>query len=182
MISSSFTCSSISIPEMRPSRMTTTLVHIPIISSISKCPVVSEYPLYSLILFFINTVANGTFSPDFWSRIVSWIKNANGNEELEKRLFKSINSLFYIGPYEFNELYRQAYNGPIARWLIDKYNVAFSDPHVAQTLSDAVSCCTGGNHTRQTGGPSRRYSSPHTRRSHSRAPTCPVRFECRAAR
>jgi len=61
--------------------------------------------------------------PDFWARIQKWIENANGNEDLEKELFNSINEIFYIGPDEFDELFRRAYNGPIARWLIDLYDI-----------------------------------------------------------
>jgi hypothetical protein len=72
-------------------------------------------------------------NPSFWSRLTQWIKNANGNEHLEKQLFNSINNIFYIGPDEFSELYRQAYNGPIARWLIDINGINFQDINAAKT-------------------------------------------------
>lgn len=69
---------------------------------------------------------------EFWARMAKWIENANGDRALEIDLFNSINQIFYIGPDEFNELYRRAYNGPIARWFIEKTKIDFSNIHKAK--------------------------------------------------
>lgn len=55
---------------------------------------------------------------DFEQRLERWIGNVTDEDE-KRTLFKLIAELFYVGPVEFEELYRCAYQGPIARWLID---------------------------------------------------------------
>jgi hypothetical protein len=55
---------------------------------------------------------------DFEQRLERWIENVK-DEEDKRTLFKLIAEIFYVGPVEFEELYRCAYQGPIARWLID---------------------------------------------------------------
>lgn len=61
-----------------------------------------------------NKFGNG----DFWVRLEHWLDNvpADANKRL---LFQLVVELLYLGPVEFEELYRSAYQGPIARWLID---------------------------------------------------------------
>jgi hypothetical protein len=76
--------------------------------------------------------------PNFWSRCKGWIENANGDLELEQQLFESINNIFYVGREEFNELYKRAYNGSVARWLIDEEEISFSDLSAAEKLTAAV--------------------------------------------
>ena len=70
----------------------------------------------------------------FWRRLASWIKNANGDDHLERQLFKSINNIFYIGPDEFNELYRQAYNRSVSRWLIDLNKIGFTNVNQSKNM------------------------------------------------
>jgi hypothetical protein len=77
-------------------------------------------------------------APSFWSRCKKWIENANGDIGLEQQLFESISHIFYVGRDEFTELYKRAYNGPIARWLIDKENISFTDPDASIKLRNAV--------------------------------------------
>ncbi|MCY4047788.1 MAG: hypothetical protein OXF42_06785 [Candidatus Dadabacteria bacterium] len=77
-------------------------------------------------------------NPDFWTRCRQWIANANNKKQLEEKLFKSITHIFYVGPEEFNELYRSAYNDPIAKWLIDNENIAFTDPCAGEKLKESV--------------------------------------------
>lgn len=55
---------------------------------------------------------------DFEDRLANWLDNVE-DEEDKKTLFKLITEIFYIGPTEFEELYRCAYQGPVARWLTD---------------------------------------------------------------
>ncbi len=73
-------------------------------------------------------------NPEFWTRLKCWIENAKGVEDLEIDLFNSLNQIFYIGPLEFNELYRRAFNGPVSRWLLDKTSIDFSDINRAKAL------------------------------------------------
>ena len=54
---------------------------------------------------------------DFQQRLIKWLDNV-ASEADKKTLFSLLPNLFYIGPVEFEELYRCAYDGPIARWLI----------------------------------------------------------------
>ena len=77
-------------------------------------------------------------NPNFWTRITGWINNAKGDKDLEIELFNCLNSIFFVGESEFLELYRQAYNGPIARWLIDKEQITFSDTDAHQKLINAA--------------------------------------------
>lgn len=55
---------------------------------------------------------------DFEQRLVRWIENVKDDTD-KRTLFALITEIFYIGPIEFEELYRCAYQGPISRWLID---------------------------------------------------------------
>lgn len=77
-------------------------------------------------------------NPNFWTRIQGWIENANGNAVEEQKLFHSIKHIFYVGNLEFNELYRRAYSGPIARWLIDQEGISFTDENATNKLLSAV--------------------------------------------
>lgn len=55
---------------------------------------------------------------DFWVRFEKWLTNVADDDE-KRTLFRLVVELLYLGPVEFEELYRCAYQGPIARWLID---------------------------------------------------------------
>lgn len=55
---------------------------------------------------------------DFWLRLEKWLDNVIDGDE-KRTLFRLVVELLYLGPVEFEELYRCAYQGPIARWLID---------------------------------------------------------------
>lgn len=55
---------------------------------------------------------------DFEARLTRWIENVKEDDE-KRTLFRLITEIFFVGPVEFEELYRCAYQGPISRWLID---------------------------------------------------------------
>ncbi len=59
---------------------------------------------------------------DFWLRLEKYLNNVATDDE-KQLLFQLVAELFYVGPVEFEELYRCAYQGPIARWLIDRCNI-----------------------------------------------------------
>lgn len=74
---------------------------------------------------------------DFQHRLVKWLNNVSTDED-KKILFRLLPSLFYIGPVEFEELYRCAYQGPIARWLIDSENIDICAPDAKDLLGTAA--------------------------------------------
>ena len=59
---------------------------------------------------------------DFWLRLEKYLENVDADAE-KRLLFQLVVELFYVGPVEFEELYRCAYQGPIARWLMDRCNI-----------------------------------------------------------
>ncbi|MDT8446980.1 MAG: hypothetical protein RRB13_08850 [bacterium] len=72
----------------------------------------------------------------FSHRLQTWIENFSPTDSVT--MYKFLNKLFFVGQREFEELYRYAYNGPIARWLIDKYCIKLDDPDGARKLSTAA--------------------------------------------
>lgn len=66
------------------------------------------------------------------SRLEDWVYNVN-DEEIQKTLFELAPRIFFIGQKEYLSLYHTAFNGPIARWLIDQANIDI-------TRDDAQSC------------------------------------------
>ncbi|MBA2882080.1 hypothetical protein HNR65_002414 [Desulfosalsimonas propionicica] len=56
--------------------------------------------------------------PDFLNRLVRWLNNVKSDFE-QQILFKLILKIFFVGSKEFNSLYRAAFNGPIARWIVE---------------------------------------------------------------
>jgi hypothetical protein len=56
--------------------------------------------------------------PDFWQRLEAWLDNVN-DEADQKTLFKLLPQLLFIGPREFDSLYRVAYRNGFVRWIID---------------------------------------------------------------
>ncbi|WP_353159926.1 phosphoribosyltransferase-like protein [Salinisphaera shabanensis] len=75
----------------------------------------------------------------FWSRFVNWLKNPGLSDEDQKHLFRLASEIFYIGPEEFEELYRTAYSKNFATWLIDQININFTDGAFEREFSAALS-------------------------------------------
>lgn len=66
-----------------------------------------------------KTYEPNKFGPeDFWARLEQWLDNVPSDDD-KKLLFQLLVEILYLGPVEFEELYRCAYQGPVARWLID---------------------------------------------------------------
>lgn len=74
----------------------------------------------------------------FWKRLEKWIDNVSLSEVEQKLLFNSITDLFYIGPKEFEELYRIAYHSQIGRWLIDEMELKIDGDDIAEVLLQAT--------------------------------------------
>lgn len=78
-------------------------------------------------------------NPCFWRRLESWLGNLQDSEDdAKKALLKLAADIFFVGPAEFLELYRVAYEGPIARWLIDEEGINLLDHDAQQKLRHAV--------------------------------------------
>lgn len=74
---------------------------------------------------------------EFWNRCEQWLRNID-DTDARKTLYRLLTQIFYIGPAEFEELYRCAYDGPIAKWLIDKESVDVFSDNAQQQLVAAV--------------------------------------------
>ena len=74
----------------------------------------------------------------FDTRFTNWLRNLDSDDEAQKTLFRMAADLFYVGPDEFRELYRLAYNGPIARWLIDEESIDITAGDAQAKLQAAV--------------------------------------------
>jgi hypothetical protein len=74
---------------------------------------------------------------DFWRRLERYLNNVATDDE-KQVLFQLVAELFYLGPVEFEELYRCAYEGPIVRWLIDRCGINVFGNDAQKTLQNAA--------------------------------------------
>lgn len=75
---------------------------------------------------------------DFWLRLERWLNNVPADAD-KQLLFRLVVELLYLGPIEFEELYRCAYQGPIARWLMDRCQIDAFNPDAKESISKAAS-------------------------------------------
>jgi hypothetical protein len=75
---------------------------------------------------------------DFWTRLERWLDNVTTDAD-KQLLFRLVVELLYLGPIEFEELYRCAYQGPIARWLIDRCQIDVFDNNAQDKIRIAAS-------------------------------------------
>ncbi|MBU0768929.1 MAG: hypothetical protein KJ687_07550 [Proteobacteria bacterium] len=59
---------------------------------------------------------------EFPNRLREWLLSSPAEDD-RKILYELVPRLFFIGRKEIISLYRAAFNGPIARWLIDQNNI-----------------------------------------------------------
>lgn len=74
---------------------------------------------------------------EFWARCESWLKNVPSHSD-QKALYRLLTRIFYVGPAEFEELFRNAYEGPVACWLTEKSKVDVCVPGAQEKLQKAV--------------------------------------------
>lgn len=74
---------------------------------------------------------------EFERRLEDWLRNVATDED-KKLLLRLLVELFYVGPDEFDELYRAAYQGPIARWIADKISLDVCRPGAQTELHRAA--------------------------------------------
>lgn len=85
-----------------------------------------------------KTYEPNKFGPDdFWGRLEKWLDNVPSDAE-KQLLFQLLVEILYLGPFEFEELYRFAYQGPIARWLIDICDIDVFAPDGQEKLIAAA--------------------------------------------
>jgi hypothetical protein len=80
---------------------------------------------------------NKFFKGEFWERCDEWLRNVP-TDEAQKTLYRLLTQIFYVGPSEFEELFRCAYDGPIARWLVDREKIDICAVNAQQLLIKAV--------------------------------------------
>lgn len=79
----------------------------------------------------------GAGFPPFMDRLERTLKSGLTKKQ-QKTIFKLIPKLCFVGKNEFNTLYSAAYNGPIARWLIERYALSILDPNIQIKLKKAI--------------------------------------------
>ncbi len=75
--------------------------------------------------------------PDFWRRLEKWFSNLE-REDDQQLFFRLLPQTFFVGPREFESLYRVAFNKQIAVWLIDQLGIALNAVNAADLLKQAV--------------------------------------------
>jgi hypothetical protein len=80
-----------------------------------------------------------TFGPfrNFRSRFAKWLEN-DVTEEDRKILFRLVPHIFFVGREEFAALQRAAFQGPLARWLIDVLHISLDDSNLQTALEQGA--------------------------------------------
>lgn len=76
--------------------------------------------------------------PSFWPRLAEWLNCVAHDDDARKTLFRLVEEIFFVGPSEFMALYQYAYNGPIARWLIDTEKIDICAADAVNALKQAL--------------------------------------------
>lgn len=88
--------------------------------------------------FLFRTYEPESFVPDdFFARLGKWLHNLP-DEDSKKLLFQLVPELTYIGPEEFKELYRVAYQVIVARWLMGIQGISVLATDCAEKLRVAA--------------------------------------------
>ncbi len=72
----------------------------------------------------------------FLDRFSDWLSSATDDSD-RKIMFQLVTHLLFVGTNEFDCLYQAAFNGPIARWLLDSTNELLDSPDVVIGLRKA---------------------------------------------
>ena len=75
--------------------------------------------------------------PDFWQRIEKWLNNLE-EESRQQYLFRLLPHVFFVGPREFESLYRGAFNHQVATWLIDQLGISLNELNAGGLLKEAA--------------------------------------------
>lgn len=74
----------------------------------------------------------------FHFRLRDWLNNVSV-EDTQKTLFELVPRIYFIGINEYLSLYHAAFNGPIARWLIDQENIDITQSNAQSLLQASLS-------------------------------------------
>lgn len=78
--------------------------------------------------------------PLFRDRLHRWIENVADPAD-QQALLRLVPHLFFIGPREFEVLYRTAFQTTCVTWLIDQLGLSLEDPLAAEKLRQASTEC-----------------------------------------
>lgn len=73
----------------------------------------------------------------FGDRLAAWLDNAPDDTD-QQVLFRLVPHLLFIDQGGFDSLYQAAFNGHVARWLIDQLGLRLDDPRIGDKLHGAV--------------------------------------------
>ncbi len=76
--------------------------------------------------------------PIFRERLAAWIQNVDVDED-QQTLLRFVPWLLFFGREEMKTLYRAAFSGPIARWIIEQADLSLSKPTLQEDFKAAVS-------------------------------------------
>jgi len=74
---------------------------------------------------------------EFAFRLRDWLDSAP-NEDDQKILFQIVPRIFFIGSNEYASLYRAAFNGPIARWLIEQVGLQIDASNIQEKIREEL--------------------------------------------
>lgn len=73
-------------------------------------------------------------APNYLERLRLWLTNTGVTETDQRILFQLAGHISYFSFEDFLQLYRSAFLGPVARWIIDELKLTLNDPAFAQSL------------------------------------------------
>jgi hypothetical protein len=109
----------------------------------------NHYPsVYERIKSQINYLASNLYEDyevtkypphhQYHQRLHAWLNNVS-DEDTQKALFELAPRIYFIGINEYLSLYHTAFNGPIARWLIDQENIDITQSNAQSLLEKSLS-------------------------------------------
>lgn len=94
------------------------------------------------LIEFLDQQLYSQFQPDankplFMNRLASWLANVDSTEE-RQCLFNFVPWLLFVGLQELESMYVAAFQGPIARWIINESRIDITLPDFQQRFRSAV--------------------------------------------
>ena len=105
-------------------------------SAVDYAAIRDQIEYFAENLFGEFTPAKAPDQKHFLDRLTDWLNNTD-NEDDQRILFRLVTQLLFVGSKEFETLYRGAFNGPIARWLIDQIDLRLDRADAQKRLRTA---------------------------------------------
>ena len=77
---------------------------------------------------------SGPHPSEFFDRLLLWMKNAGLDDEDASVLFEFASQLLFFSADDFQALYRNAYTGPITRWIASQIAMRIDAPYWQEEL------------------------------------------------